>query len=152
MPSAAFGTLLLFVWWKLELHVAPDLTAAQHFTVLGFQKIFFLLKKEIKKFIPSRFIIYPLINLLWFRRLITQVAPLFRQGAVQIPCGDRSSVVFKPTLPNHKVCKQIQIRTSDVYHQFILVSASCGPDTLLLHLHMLCYWKRAQKGNVNPLH
>lgn len=134
--------------WKLELRVVPDLTADQYFTILGFQKIFSLLAKEIKKLIPSRFVIYPLTNLLWFGRLITPVALLFRQGSLQVPLGDRSSVVFKLTLPNHEVCKQVQIWTTDVYHQFILVSASCGQA--LYCCICICYWDRAQKADVNP--
>lgn len=124
--------------WKWELHVVPDLAAPQHFTILGFQKIFpHPTPKEIRKLIPTRFIIHPLGNLLWFRRSITQAVFLFRRWTLQIPPGDRSNAVFKPTLPNLTVCKEVQIWTTDVYHRVILVSTNYGPDTSVLRLHTL---------------
>lgn len=124
--------------WKWELHVVPHLAAAQHFTILGFWKIFPQLPpKEIRKLIPTRFIIHPLGNSLWFRRSVTQAVPLFRRWTLQIPPGDRSNAVFKPTLQNHKACKEVQIWTTDVNHRFLLFSTSYGPDMLVLRLHSL---------------
>lgn len=124
--------------WKRELHVVPHLAAAQHFTIPSFWKIFPQPPpQEIRKLIPTRFIIHPLGNSLWFRRSVTQAVLLFRRWTLQIPPGDGSNAVFKPTLPNHKACKEVQIWTTDVYHRFILVSTSYGPDMLALRLHSL---------------
>lgn len=130
--------------WKQVIHMVPDLRAGQHFT-LGFQNIFFILPpKEIRRFILVRVIICPLTNLMWFRRLPAQAMPMFRRWTPQIPLGDRSNTVFRTTFLSNKVCKQVQIWTIAMYHQFLLASTSSGPE--LVYITFVCLTRRQLKN------